>query len=343
MAADQPTTANHKFLRYYPASCRLLVVMLMAAEGILLLSEQWLPKGWGVLLAVASVLSAIAFMVLFFAFAILFHWRFQFSVRSLLLLVLAAAIPSSWQATEMKRARAQSAAVESLKKLGCTIGYDYEWDSSGAWIKSATPPKPAWLRKVFGDDFFIDVYLVDLYDGNDSDLELLAGMKRLHTLSLSSLPVTDAGLQHLEGLNQLRELELGDTRITDIGLKHLDGLQKLRELNLNGTQVTDAGLKRLVGLKQLESIDLNRTQITDLGVAYFEELPRLIFLGLEGTKITDAGLERLGKLKQLQLLWLTFARFSGAGIEKLEKTLPNLQIGEAECLDESADSSSERR
>ena len=41
----------------------------------------------------------------------IFHWRFQFSIRSLLLLAVAVAVACSWLTTEMREARAQRDAV----------------------------------------------------------------------------------------------------------------------------------------------------------------------------------------------------------------------------------------
>ena len=43
-----------------------------------------------------------------------FRWRFQFSIRSLLVLVVVVSVPCSWLAVEIKRARVQEAALERL-------------------------------------------------------------------------------------------------------------------------------------------------------------------------------------------------------------------------------------
>jgi hypothetical protein len=55
---------------------------------LLWLSERfgWLPwhKGYAVLTAVALVLAALGGTILWFAVALVFRWRFQFSVRSTL-------------------------------------------------------------------------------------------------------------------------------------------------------------------------------------------------------------------------------------------------------------------
>ena len=64
-------------------------------------------------------------MFFWFLLSLIFGWRFQFSIRSLLLLAVVVAIPCSWLAVEMKRARKQREAVEEIEKAGGTVSYDY--------------------------------------------------------------------------------------------------------------------------------------------------------------------------------------------------------------------------
>ena len=59
------------------------------------------------LIAVAVVGVAMLVMKLWFVVALVFRRRFQFSIRSLLVLTVAVAIPCSWLAVEMKHANQQ--------------------------------------------------------------------------------------------------------------------------------------------------------------------------------------------------------------------------------------------
>ena len=77
-------------------------------------------------MTIAAVGAVFVLMLLWFLVALVFRRPFQFSLRSLLLLVVVVAIPCSWLATEMKAAREQHAAVEAIKKLGGLVCYDYE-------------------------------------------------------------------------------------------------------------------------------------------------------------------------------------------------------------------------
>ena len=190
--------------RWYHPTPGHFLAGLLAVEGILL-AVHWgggFHKGYGVLIALASVGVFLVLMLVWFAVALIFRCRFQFSLRSLLVLTLAVALPCSWLATEMKKAREQKEVVEWVEELGGQVSYDYERDSSGNDIPNAQPPGPAWLREWLGVDAFVNVVGV----------------------FLQNLAVTDAGLEHLKELTQLQELFLGDTQVTDAGLEHLKGL-----------------------------------------------------------------------------------------------------------------------
>ena len=200
--------------RWYCLTPDRLVVALLALEGFLLLSEWfgWFAKGWAVVTAVATVAAAFVLLLLWFAAALLFRLRFQFSLRSLMLLALIVAIPCSWLKTAMKQARKQRETVETITKLHGEVSYDFEIDRSGEKIPDANRPGPAWLRTLLGDDLFVDVALVDFYTPEFSDAgleqieERLKALTRLQHLRLWSCNVSDSGLKRIEGLTQLQSL-----------------------------------------------------------------------------------------------------------------------------------------
>jgi len=151
------------------------------------------------------------------------HW-FQYSLRTLLLLMLLASIGMSWLAVKMQQARRQREAVEAIQKLGGQVWYDYEVQQSGNPLPGAGPPGPAWLRNLLGEDILARVVYVSFF---------------------RSSSVTDAGLERLKGLTQLQELYLGVTQVSDAGLEHLKGLTQLQQLYFFDTKVTDEGVKKL--------------------------------------------------------------------------------------------------
>ena len=118
---------------FHPTPDRLILALL-AVEGLLFLADcfRWLPKGWPVLIAIATVGAALVLFLLWFLLSLLFRWQFQFSIRSLLVLTVAVAIPCSWLAWEMKAAREQAATVRAVEDVGGCVAYDYEEDETGS-------------------------------------------------------------------------------------------------------------------------------------------------------------------------------------------------------------------
>jgi hypothetical protein len=213
------------------------VLLLLAVEVLLWLSERfgWLGwhKGHAVLTGVVVMGMGMLFMVGWFAVALIFRRRFQFSVRSLLVLVVVVALPCSWLAVEMKKARQQEAVLEPIRRATAShlvgydwrepdIAYDCEFDDAGVRSLPPNVPEPVWLRNLLGNDFFYNV-------------------RRIYA-GLSSLSDTD--VMHLDVVPTLEYLETSRA-ITDAGLIHLRGLKNLKELDLNGSVVSDAGVAKL--------------------------------------------------------------------------------------------------
>jgi len=275
--------------------------------GLLWLSErfQWFSlnhhKGWTVLIAVAAVVMAAVVMLLWWIAGLIVHWRFQFGIRSLLMLVLVCSIAAGWLAVEKDRARRQADLVDG--GLGWFF-YDWEFDADDKAIMYPKPPGECWLSKMLGDNFFSAIVWANYYNSE----------------------ITDAGLERLNGLTDLRTLLLRQTKVTDAGLKNIKGLTNLRFLELTGTWTTDAGLECLKGLTNLRHLELPSTKITDAGLESLTGLTKLQSLNLSLTPITDAGLKHLDGLKQLQQLRLLDTGVTDAGVQKLQQSLPNCQI-----------------
>ncbi|MGO8691979.1 MAG: hypothetical protein ACLQLG_20350 [Thermoguttaceae bacterium] len=321
--------------RWYHLTPDRAVLGLLAVEGFLLLSEwcQWFAfnrhKGHTVLIAGAVVGVVFLLMLFWFLAALLFRLRFQFSIRSLLVLAGVVAIPFSWLATEMKGARKQREAVEATEKAGGSVYYDYEFDPSDDWIPGATPPGPPWLRKLLGGDLYADVTRVSFVNSDEvraADLKHLEGLPQIHMVWLSATTVGDDGLAHLKGLTQLRELFLWDTKVTDAGLEHLARLSQLEGLYLGDTKVTDVGLQHLEGLTRLQKLYIGRTKVSDAGLRHLKGLTQLRELDLGCTSVGDAGIQHLKGLTRLQLLDLSGTKISDAGVSDLQEALPKARI-----------------
>ena len=303
-------TTTQSRIRWFQLTPGRFVLLLLAVDVLLWLSDRfgWLGwhKGYAVLTGVAAVGVAMILMAVWFAVALIFRRRFQFSLRSLLVLVVVVAVPFSWLGIEIKRTKRQGDAVAAIEKFGGTVEYDWQGDANGKRVRNAQPQGPKWLRALLGVDIFgqvrsIEAREVDLEHDQmltnnhftDADLENIRDMPQVEVLSIGLSDVTDAGLWHLEGFGHLRHLELFGTKATDAGLGHLAKLGQLQELNLWETQVTDAGLPYLAGLNQLRRLNLNETQVTDAGLRHLVGLRHLETLNLYGTKVSDAGIAKL--------------------------------------------------
>jgi hypothetical protein len=164
----------------------------------------------------------------------------QYSLRTLMVLIVVFGCGLGWLAHEVHQARQQREALKAIALRHPWVSYAPNGSSST--IETGL----AWLRRLVGEE------------------ELF---KTLIEVGFVGHQTTDAGLVHLKGLTQLRRLYLGDNDVSDAGLVHLRGLTNLKLLNLRGTQVTDAGLPHLGGLTQLQYLNLSGTQVTAAGVA----------------------------------------------------------------------------
>ena len=311
--------------RWYCPTPGWLVLGSLLLTGLIWLSN-WLGwpawhKGYAVLAAIAGVGVVLLAMLLWFVGALLLRWRFQFGIRSLLVLVVVAALPFSWLAAEMKKAREQSKAIGAIKKLG------------GGVLLSE--PGPIWLRRSLGDDLFRTADNVafgefmsdEVTEVTDSAVGYLHELNQLASLDLSNTTIKDSQLKHLEGLGYLIHLELNETKVTNAGLEYLEGLKQLRELRLSKTNVTDAGLEHLKRLPNLESLELDDTKVTDAGLKNLAGLGHLLQLELAETNVTDAGLENLRGLKQLEELSLWGTHITDAGLEHLKRAEATAMVG----------------
>jgi hypothetical protein len=228
--------------RMAPPSCKchtmpaVVPVALLVVELALLLSEGLIcffldvKMQWPVLIAIASLVIAIVLILLWVAFCICVQQWFHFSIRFLLVLAVATAIPLGWLAMEVIWVNQQRKAIAAIENLGAQVRCDYEFTRTGDY--STTPPGPFWLRVLLGDYFFAgDVAEVTLRDLDYTDT--------------STSSMTDAGLENLKVLTRLQRLYLREAQITDAGLEHLKGLNRLKTLDLTLTHVTDEGVRKL--------------------------------------------------------------------------------------------------
>ena len=295
--------------RWFRATPGRLVLWALVAEGFLLLSERlsWFGldhhKGWPVLIALATLALAMLLMFLWFAAALVFGLRFQFSVRSLLALMLAVAVACGWFVTEREAAERQRAAATAVAHLRADnvyfwAKYDFEATKNGPkgqLLKAPRPPAPAWLLALLGRDFFADVVEAGVGDplfrpfqpepaplsSADAFCEQVKTLPRLRSLSVCKYPFGGAVLRGVGVLTQLRELRLSNSGAGDLAMECVRKFTGLEVLDLRCSLVTDGGLRDLEGLTCLRELDLWSTRVTDAGMGSVAKLTRLEILKLD--------------------------------------------------------------
>lgn len=126
--------------------------------------------------------------------------RWQFSLRTLLLLILVASSGFSWLGIRTQRARTQRAIVQKLEEKG----FDLEVTHMGVHVYTLRIDASKSSAKA-----------------SDEDLREIERLSRLRWLDLSGSAVTDAGLVHLEHLTLLDWLDLHGTQVTEEGVQKL--------------------------------------------------------------------------------------------------------------------------
>jgi Leucine Rich repeat len=223
---------------------------------------------------------------------------FQFSLRSLLIVVVSVAIPCVWLGRTAWRKRKETRAIDSIDRSGGTVLFDYEIEADRSRSEGARPPGPAWLRSLLGETFFAKVVQLGIGDRSagtnvEQLIEQIKEMRHVEVLDLSGAKLTDPDLVNLGQMSKLRVLRLDMTGITDAGLIAMKGLSKLEALYLADTAVNDAGLVNLQSFNRLTALNLNGTKVTDTGLASLKGLARLQMLFVSNTGVTSAGIADL--------------------------------------------------
>ena len=279
----------------------------------------------------------------------------RFSLRTLLLLVVLAAI---FPGRALYKAERQRRAVAQVLSLGGEVHYEHQFDDRG-WNPEGEPPGPAWLVRFFGIDLFARVKVVGLYGSNgqltddalkclealcdaeqlqigsakhlspyisNDGLRVLRTFENLQRLDLIGLPgTTDQCLAHLARLQNLHSFEVGDVQWGSEGFIHLTTLP-LEEVALNAWPATDEHLVYIGQIQSLKRLYLGRTQITDAGLAHLSKLYSLEELNIGNTPIGDEGIKHLFGLKKLRDVEAFKTNVTAASAAPLAVALPRCRI-----------------
>lgn len=284
--------------------------------------------------------------------------RFQFSLRTALLVMLLASIFFAGFAWWRNRAERQRNVVAELRELGANVDYGYF-----VFFERNTGVRPtdeffvvSRLRNLLGDDFVSNVRAVrynhsyfhqpiprpadrrravklvkqlprlemlDLNaDVSPQDLAEFPFLETIKWMGLYQRPNTwtDADLAPFEKCGKLKGLSLANQPIDGSGLVHLHNCKNLRHLFLWRSNVGDAALVHLTAMTSLENLDLSETKVTDAGIAKAELPQSLQRLELGKTAIGDGALEgNIAQLPNLIYVSLDKTQVTEQGVERFKK------------------------
>lgn len=234
---------------------------------------------------------------------------------------------------EVNQARRQRDAVAAIRRYGGWVHYDYEF-VKGKLTPGREPRAPKWLRRYLGDEYFQDVYQVNLiYEEptpgpgkrqdnlhtTDDVAVHLESFPRLRELLLYQGQATDEAMKHVGTLAGLEGLWMWDAKVSDAGVARLKGLRNLKQVHISNSKMTDEGLSYLGGLPRVEELTLQGNRFTDRGLASLAGRTNLkcLCVGVVETDITDAGMDHLKGLSNLEVLGISQTKVTDQGLSKL--------------------------
>ncbi len=203
---------------------------------------------------------------------------FQFSLRTLLVLMLILPISLGWLAQARMKSQRQWNAVYQLRQLGAEV---LSAPGSDLNVSSISVPQraPAWQRLIGID---LPVHLNHCFCQSDTFSDEDA-------LPLKELP-------HLQSLSLLR------SQLTDETSATIGRLKELKILNYGSSHLTDKSLSQLAKCPQLEALVFINVPVTDQGLSALENHPALRLLVCHSPLITDAGIASVATCQNLEEL-----------------------------------------
>lgn len=261
---------------------------------------------------------------------------YQFSIRSVLVLMTLAAISFGFWVSGVHR---KHQALSAMRELKARIEFaqtrksrfgeawrralklvDKEYASEPVAISSLPRTKP------FPNDAAVQS-LADLPTlkqltlqftaTGDEGMPYLRRLKNLEWLDLQRSQADDRALANVGGLSHLRLLNLSGTAVSDAGMHWLKNLGQVTDVFLSGTRVGDESLRIIAGLPELQHLSLSKTRVTGNGFAQIAECPLLTSLDLSGAALTDEGLMNLPRAPRLQSLKLNDTAITDEGVARL--------------------------
>ena len=270
--------------------------------------------------------------------------RWQFSLKTVFIGVSIAACIGAWFG-ELRR-RSQSA-WDPIRTIS---------SANESWIRfrNDSPCATTPMAKVLGIDFPPEPYIVridcterklellrsvsklpaiqllQICSDNglsDADLEIIASLPNLRTLSISCKNVTGTGMVYFKDNRMINAVHFRDcVKFGEEGISLLSDLPSLQHLSLSGCSVSDRDCQSFVLLKNLKNLDLSKTKVGDDIAIYLVQCDKLETVNLYGTLISDYGIDVIGSMSRLRNITVSKSRVTMAGVDRLKRMRSDVQV-----------------
>jgi hypothetical protein len=169
---------------------------------------------------------------------------YQFSLRSLLAVILLCAIALGWVAWKLQQKDRERQAMADIRRQGGFANYQYG-------DRGKAPLGLGWTKWFLGDNFYDRVEDVGFDQDTKANIRPPKDLCDVKSLELTSAQVRDEDLYYVRHLSDLEIVWLTNNPVTDDGLLHLKGLVNLTLLHLGHSEVTGLGLDGWDGWGQI--------------------------------------------------------------------------------------------
>jgi Leucine-rich repeat (LRR) protein len=241
----------------------------------------------------------------------------------------------------LRRLRLQGALTPDLRDgLGKLEGLEeIDIEGGGRLLSDIGANAFSGLRVVMAESADLDDYALDrlsllpglqeLFISSNGISKAVARLRApyLNTLELRKTLVDDTAVEALASLPRLHCLDIPHTHITPGGVADLvAAARNLQSLALDASQITAATVQAMSGAMALVELYLYGEAVTDETVARLRVLSTLRELNLIGTSVTEAVVPHIVALAGLRTLRVYGSRFSANARLALLAARPDIRI-----------------
>jgi len=178
----------------------------------------------------------------------------SFTIKSLLILSGCVAVVLGSIRAAMQPYVEEEAIISALEAHLSLDAKDHVGVQPGFTFDDELPDN---LRNLLGEGYFRRAIQLQLpFAGlHDADINAIARLGHLRTLSVGGNPVTDSGIAALSRLKRLRTVNIEFTEVSDVGLLALAECPTLEHVSVGGSRISPDGIRVFKALRPNVSIE----------------------------------------------------------------------------------------